>query len=925
MPGTAKLDIKREKNLSLAPLSNPSLTTDNAPIATTCPYCGVGCGVLARPLDPESAEIKGDPEHPSNFGQLCSKGSSLGETLSLETRLLYPEIGGRRASWDEALATVAGTFRRIVGAHGPDAVAFYVSGQLLTEDYYVANKLMKGYIGSGNIDTNSRLCMSSTVAAQKRAFGEDVVPGCYEDLELADLVVLVGSNAAWCHPVLFQRVVAAKRRNPRLKIVNIDPRRTATAQSADLHLPIRPGSDAILFNGLLNYLRQNDKVDFVFLENHLGHYAEAFENARKTAPSLPAAAQICGIPEENLATFYQWFARTEKVVTAWSQGVNQSSIGTDKVNSIINVHLATGRIGKPGMGPFSLTGQPNAMGGREVGGLANQLAAHLDIENPEHRSMVQAFWKAPRMPEKPGLKAVELFRAIAEGRVKAVWIMATNPAVSLPDANAVRDALRRCEFVVVSECESGTDLSPHAHVSLPALAWGEKDGTVTNSERRISRQRAFLAPPGEAKPDWWIVSQVAQRMGYGEGFGYRSPWEIFVEHARLSGLQNDGKRAFDISALAELDQAGYDALKPVQWPVNERHPNGVRRLFDTGGFLLPGRRAGMVPIAPKAPANPPDADYPLVLNTGRIRDQWHTMTRTGKTARLTHHAPEPCAEINPYDAARVAIQDGALARLESRFGQALLRACVTEDQQSGSVFVPMHWSGPYASKGLANALVNPATDPVSGEPESKHTPIRIQPYRPAWHGFVLSREPLASIEAEYRVTIRGDGYWLYELAHSEPPRDWGSWARGLPARPSHSRRTSPAEPEPGKEEWAEFSDPHLGRYRCALLHGGRLQLCAFIDRSFELPPRGWLAGLFALDEVPDRTRMSLLAGKPASAEENHGRVVCSCFGVGVNTLKRAIQKQNLSTAEQIGAALKAGTNCGSCIPELKSLLRATNA
>lgn len=907
--------------MSSAPFSNPSLTEDHA-IATTCPYCGVGCGVLATPCGPEYAEIGGDPEHPSNFGRLCSKGSSLGETLSLETRLLYPEIQGRRVNWDEALTTVADTFRRIIDTHGPDAVAFYVSGQLLTEDYYVANKLMKGYIGSGNIDTNSRLCMSSTVAAQKRAFGEDVVPGCYEDLDLADLVVLVGSNAAWCHPILFQRLVAAKRQNPRLKIVNIDPRRTATAQSTDLHLSIRPGTDVVLFNGLLNYLRQDDRIDFAFLENHLGRYAEAFENARKTAPSLPAVARICGIPEEDLASFYQWFARTEKVVTAWSQGVNQSSSGTDKVNSIINVHLATGRIGKPGMGPFSLTGQPNAMGGREVGGLANQLAAHLDIENPEHRSLVQEFWNSPRMPDKPGLKAVELFQAITEGRIKAVWIMATNPAVSLPDANAVRDALRRCEFVVVSECESGTDLGAYAHVSLPALAWGEKDGTVTNSERRISRQRAFLTAPGEAKPDWWIVSRVAQRMGYEEGFRYGSAWEIFLEHARLSGFRNNGERVFDISGLAELDRAGYDALKPIQWPVNEHHPNGAARLFGNGGFSFAGHRAKMVPVVPKAPANLTGPTYPLVLNTGRIRDQWHTMTRTGKSARLTKHLPEPYAELNPHDAARYAVADGGLVRLESRFGQALVRVRVTEDQQQGSVFVPMHWSGPYANKGLINALVNPATDPVSGEPESKHTPIRIEPYQPAWYGFVLSREPLDAIEVDYRVTTRGDGHWLYELAHSEPPPDWPAWIRGLFARPSGSTSESAsAETVHGKEEWLQFADPHSGRYRCALLYGGRLQFCVFIDRSFELPPRNWLAGLFSLNRLPDRTRMSLLAGKPASAEDDQGRIVCSCFSVGINTLKRAIQKQNLTTTEQIGAALKAGTNCGSCIPEIKSLLQ----
>jgi assimilatory nitrate reductase catalytic subunit len=925
-------------------------------IRTTCPYCGVGCGVLATPAGPEAAKIQGDPEHPSNFGRLCSKGWALGETLSLETRLLHPHIGGRRVSWDEALDTVAGGFRRIVDEHGPDAVALYVSGQLLTEDYYVANKLMKGYIGTANIDTNSRLCMSSTVAGQKRAFGEDVVPGCYEDLELADLVVLAGSNALWCHPVLFQRILKAKRDNPGLRIVSIDPRRTATAQVSDLHLSIRPGTDVILFNGLLDYLRRNDRLDYAFMERHLAGCAEALQRARETAPSLPAVALACGVPEADLAGFYQWFAGTEKTVTAWSQGVNQASTGTDKVNAILNVHLATGRIGRPGMGPFSLTGQPNAMGGREVGGLANQLAAHLDIENPEHRELVREFWSAPRMAERPGLKAVDLFRAIGEGTVKAVWIMATNPAVSLPDANAVRDALKRCELVVVSECEARTDLAPYAHVSLPALAWGEKNGTVTNSERRISRQRPFLEAPGEARPDWWIVAQVAQRMGFREGFGYASPHEIFTEHARLSGFRNRGERLFDISALAGLDSAGYEALQPVQWPVNGNNPDGTARLFGDGGFPTRDCRARLLALVPQAPAEAPDETYPLVLNTGRIRDQWHTMTRTGKTPRLTQHLPEPYAELHPRDAARFGIEDGGLARLASRYGEALARARVTADQQPGSVFMPMHWSGQYARRGLVNALVNPATDPHSGEPESKHTPVRIEPYRPAWHGFLLAREPRALSGFDYHVAVRGEGYWLYELADMQTPEVWASWAREIltatPNADSPCHSVEPEMPLPPEEgrvgeqkrgffpcghpvsesesghdantgEWLEFADPHAGRYRCAVLREGRLQACLFVNPGPELPSRDWLSGLFSQEHLPDPVRRHLLTGKPASNGADRGRIVCACFGVGLNTLKQAIREQNLKTPEQIGALLRAGTNCGSCVPELKALLDET--
>jgi assimilatory nitrate reductase catalytic subunit len=879
------------------------------PFRTTCPYCGVGCGVLATPTGPESATIAGDPEHPANFGRLCSKGSALGETLSLATRLLHPEIGGRQVSWDEALDTVAERFRAIVDRHGPDAVALYVSGQLLTEDYYVANKLMKGFLGTANIDTNSRLCMSSTVAGQKRAFGEDVVPGCYEDLELADLVVLAGSNAAWCHPVLYQRVQQAKRINPKLRLVSIDPRRTATAETSDLHLPIRPGSDVLLFNGLLEYLRQNDRLDYAYMERHVAGHAEALQKARETAPTLAAVAAGCGVPEADLAAFYQWFAETEKTVTAWSQGVNQASTGTDKVNAILNVHLATGRIGRPGMGPLSLTGQPNAMGGREVGGLANQLAAHLDIDDPEHRAWVREFWNAPRMAERPGLKAVDLFRAIGEGKVKAVWIMATNPAVSLPDINTVREALSSCEFVVVSECEAGTDLAPYAHVSLPALAWGEKSGTVTNSERRISRQRPFLAAPGEAQPDWWIVTQVARRLGFAQDFPYESPHAIFVEHARLSGFRNSGERLFDISALAGLDPAGYDALRPLQWPVNAAHPEGAARLFSNGGFPAPGQRARLPALSPKAPAEAPDAAYPLVLNTGRIRDQWHTMTRTGKSARLAQHRPEPYAELHPDDAARSGIADGALVQLASRYGEALVRARVTADQRPGSVFMPMHWTGQNAGRGLVNALVNPATDPYSGEPESKHTPVRVEPYRPAWQGFLLSREPRNPAGLDYHVSVRGEGYWRYELAGAEAPADWTAQAK-----------TMLGDSAADSDDWMEFADPHAGRYRCALIREGRLQACLFVDAGPELPPRDWLSGLFAATELADPARRALLSGKPASGEADRGRIVCACLGVGLNTLKQAIRAQDLKTPEQIGALLRAGTHCGSCVPELKALL-----
>ena len=469
-------------------------------VKTTCPYCGVGCGVIAERDAAGLVSVRGDPQHPANFGRLCGKGSALAETIGLEGRLLEPVIDGEAASWDVALDHVAEGFGRIVRQHGPNSVAFYVSGQILTEDYYVVNKLAKGFVGTANIDTNSRLCMASSVAGHKRAFGSDTVPGCYEDLELADLLVLVGSNAAWCHPVLYQRMEAAKARNPACRIVVIDPRRTATCEGADLHLALRSGSDSVLFNGLLAYLARNNAIDRAFVEaSTTGAEAALGQVADQT---VSQTADVCGLAEGTVELFFDWFARTERVVTLYSQGINQSSSGADKVNAILNCHLLTGRIGRPGMGPFSLTGQPNAMGGREVGGLANQLAAHMEIENPQHRDLVQRFWRSPVIADKAGLKAVDMFDAIGEGRIKAVWIMSTNPLVSLPDADRARRALEACEFVVVSDCMRLTDTTRYANVLLPATTWGEKSGTVTNSERRISRQRPFLPAPGSARADW---------------------------------------------------------------------------------------------------------------------------------------------------------------------------------------------------------------------------------------------------------------------------------------------------------------------------------------------------------------------------------------------------------------------------------------
>lgn len=890
-------------------------------VQTTCPYCGVGCGITAE-VNQHTVTIKGDKTHPANFGRLCSKGAALADTLDLNDRLLYPELHHQRVSWETALTKVADEFQRIIREHGADAIAFYVSGQLLTEDYYVANKLMKGFLGTANIDTNSRLCMASSVAGHKRAFGSDTVSGCYEDLELADLVVLVGSNLAWCHPVLYQRLAAAKEQRPRLKIVVIDPRYTATSDLADLHLPIRSGTDAWLFNGLLNFLRTHDHLDYEFLEAHTHGASAALKSARESAATIPHIAQLCGLTEMDVAEFYRLFAKTDKTVTVYSQGVNQSSAGTDKVNSIINCHLATGRIGKPGATPFSVTGQPNAMGGREVGALANQLVAHLDFK-PEHLALVQQFWQSPVIAPQPGLKAVELYDAIVAGQIKALWIMATNPVVSLPHADKIKQALGMCELVVVSDCVRHTDTTEWAHVLLPALAWGEKEGTVTNSERRISRQRAFLPAPGDAKPDWWILTEVARRLGFAESaFAYQSSADIFREYAALSGEQNKGTRDFDISGLANLSDADYQRLSPVQWPLKSPTEVGTTRLFSDYQFFTADNKANLIAITPRAPVNLPSRDYPFILNTGRTRDQWHTMTRTGKSARLLSHTSEAYVEIHPQDAGLLRIQAEDLVTVSSELGQVVVRAKLSDHQQPGNVFIPMHWNGQNSSQARIGTLIPPVTDPISGQPEFKHTPVKVERYQPAWYGFLLSSteldapsnretsaQPFSKITlqevADYWVKVREVTGWRYELA-GQRRIDWSLWVRQ----------------QLGTDDWLEFQDRAQGRYRCANLVNEQLNICLFIGAEARLTSRKPLMNLFGktLNLVE---RLRLLTGEPDSAPAASGEVICACHAVGRETILAAIRQHGLVNYQQIGEVLKAGTGCGSCIPELKALLMAT--
>ncbi|TCV73660.1 assimilatory nitrate reductase (NADH) alpha subunit apoprotein [Neorhizobium sp. R1-B] len=879
----------------------PELRNENS-TRTTCPYCGVGCGVIASVDGTGTVKIAGDADHPANYGRLCSKGSALAETIDLDGRILYPEIHGERSKWDEALDLVARKFSEAIAEHGPDSVAFYVSGQLLTEDYYVANKLMKGFIGSANIDTNSRLCMSSSVAGHRRAFGSDTVPGTYEDLELADLVILTGSNLAWCHPVIYQRLAAAKAARPAMKVVVIDPRRTMTCDIADLHLAIRPDGDVALFMGLLAHLSKSLAIDEAYISAHTEGFADSLASA--SALTLDTLITRTGLPVSQLLEFFRLFETNEKVVTCYSQGVNQSSTGTDKVNAILNCHLATGRIGRPGMGPFSLTGQPNAMGGREVGGLANMLAAHMAVENPEHRDRVQRFWASPTLAQKPGLKAVDMFRAVADGRIKALWIMATNPVVSMPDANAVEAAIQACPFVVVSDIQHETDTARHAHVLLPSVGWGEKDGTVTNSERRISRQRRFLAAPAEARADWWQVAEVGRRMGF-TGFDFSSAAEIFAEHAALSAFENEGSRDFDIGAHAAIDGPSYNALMPFQWPQPAGSQPATTRFFAEGGFFHPDRKARFVAVqAPETDRS--STRYPLTLNTGRVRDHWHTMTRTGKSARLSGHIAEPFAELHPRDAMELGVRGAGLVQLESPYGKAIVRALVTERQAQGSVFVPMHWNDQFAAQARIDALVAPVTDPHSGQPASKNVAIAARSFAAALYGFAVSSTRPATPKADYWALAKAEGGWRVELAFADQVGDWTAWCRK-------------AFSIGGDIEPLGYADHDTGDLRLAFFDGSRLLAALFLARQPVAVARNWAIAQLTAEHSDLRKRFAIVAGRPGADQPDPGATVCSCFSVGVNRIVSAV-RGGCHSVEAIGRETNAGTNCGSCRAEIRGII-----
>ena len=828
-----------------------------------------------------------------------------------------------QSNWDTATTTIANKFQHIINEHGPESIGFYVSGQLLTEDYYVVNKFVKGYLGTANIDTNSRLCMSSAVAAHKRAFGEDLVPASYEDFEHTEMVVLVGSNTAWCHPVLYQRIMQAKESRG-LYVVVIDPRFTATCESADLHLPILPGQDVALFNGLIQHLEQNGYSDYDFITKYTQGLATALESSQPEH-SAEAVAERTGISLEKLTQFYEKFADTEKVMTLFSMGVNQSSQGVDKANSIINCHLLTGKIGKLGAAPFSMTGQPNAMGGREVGGLANMLASHMDLDNPNHQQLVQNFWQSPTIAKQVGLKAVDLFHAVEAGKIKAIWIMATNPVVSLPDADQVKRALEKCEFVVVSDICLDTDTTQYADVLLPALGWGEKDGTVTNSERRISRQKAFLEEPGEAKADWWSIAQVAQKMAF-TGFEFKNSYDIFLEHARLSAYENatlderehvENYRYFNLNGLTQLGIEEYDTLKPTQWPVWDKNQSDtkVSRLFSDGKFSHADGKAKFIATLAKDPIHQISAEYPLILNTGRIRDQWHTMSRTGLSANLANHRAEPYCEIHPNDALKYGIRDTALLEVRSKWGVSVLRAQVSNDIRRGQVFAPIHWNDQVASDARIGKVVNPVVDPISGEPEFKHTPVMIQPFYTHWQGVLYVRSGFESYTEKsiqntvWWTKIRTSHAFRYELADRQK----------LSTTTEQLKTFLPFTDE--EFEWLNLEDQSAQISHSIVLKNGVLIASLYIAPTGLLPDRDWVASLFKRERISAMHRKALLAGQAMSMSNNDGPLVCSCFKVGKNKIIQTIKENNINNEKQVPACLKAGGNCGSCLPEIRGLIK----
>jgi assimilatory nitrate reductase catalytic subunit len=852
---------------------------------TTCPYCGVGCGI-----EISNNKIIGDALHPANSGSLCVKGVALAESLQMPSRLLYPKLREKEVSWQVITDLIAQEIHQAKAEFGPDSVAMYVSGQLLTEDYYVANKLMKGYVGSANIDTNSRLCMSSAVAAHVRAFGEDVVPVNYDDIDNTELLVICGANTAWTHPVLFRRIQQARENNPNLKLVVIDPRETVTAQQADLHLPIKNDGDVSLFNGLLKFLIEQQCIDSEYINSHTDGFDALAEEVSDLRYDVTNLTSSIGISEEKLTTFFQWFAQSPTAITLFCQGVNQAENGVDKGNAIINAHLASGKIAKSGCGPFSITGQPNAMGGREVGGLANQLAVHRAFDS-ESIKQVQAFWDSPEIATQPGLKAVELFEAVERGEIKVLWIMATNPVVSLPDNQMVKRALEACPFVIVSDITAESDVAKYADVLLPAAGWGEKQGMVTNSERRLSRQRQFQTPPGEAKSDWWAISQVGQALCELEkaqnGFAFTSEHAVFREYAAMTGMNADSPLKLDLSQYANLTEQEYEEWVPTQW--------GGERPFADGIYSHPDGKARFV-VTSELPQRL-ERTKGWWLNTGRQRDQWHTMTRTGHIAHLAASELEPTVYMNTLSATQNRLKAGQLTKLFQPASNTSIYAKVAIDEGLGfqELFMSMHWAGRYGGESSVNAIINSAKDPISGQPAFKSSYVEVQDAAVKTYGMFIG-------------TQFDSGKFLYSAFQAES--NLGIW------RFAHDKR-------PKKQSFCRTEKSRRITIDIAL---GWLAVDYDLVGDVRI-----IRSVLVVSSEPiqtDYTNFTHLIGKPMelsqlltiTQSQSSAKLVCSCFRVTDKQIHDAMEKQDCTSLTQLQNKLKCGTNCGSCVSQIKQMV-----
>ncbi len=894
---------------------------------STCPYCGVGCGVLIESEGAQITAVRGDPAHPANFGRLCTKGQSLALTTSaavtLQRRLTTPRLQGREVSWDEAMSHAAARLLAIREAHGADALGFYISGQLLTEDYYVFNKLAKGLLGTNNIDTNSRLCMSSAVAGYKATLGADAPPACYEDVNHADLLFVAGSNTAWAHPVLYRRIEDARRARPSMRMIVIDPRRTETAAQADLHLALAPGSDVALFHGLLHLLLWEARTDAAFIERHTTGFAALRDRVREFTPR--ETARLTGLSEDDIVTAARWWGESGAVLSLYCQGLNQSSSGTAKNAALINLHLATGQIGRPGAGPFSLTGQPNAMGGREVGGMANLLSAHRDLADPAHRAEVAALWGVDEVPSKPGKTAVEMFEAAADGEIKALWIACTNPAHSLPDQATVERALQRAEFVVLQEAFEGTATARFAHLLLPASSWGEKEGTVTNSERRISRVRAAVPAPGQARADWAIALDLAHRLeahlrpGLPTLFPYEGPEAIWNEH-------RDSTRGRDL----DITGLGWPLLEeaPQCWPFPAGATTGTERLYADGRFPTADGRARFADLPFKPLAEPRDARFPFALNTGRLRDQWHGMSRTGTLGLLFGHAPEPCIELSAPDMARLRLDEGELVRVRSRRGEIVLPARGSDAVAPTQAYIAMHWGTEYLRGGV-NLLASPVTCPQSRQPELKHAAVQVARANLGWQLVALAWCDEAQALA-LRDALRVH-FEAFEFAACVPfgRERHGVLFRAATAEPAPADRVAGIASLFGLQGDAalHYADARRGQRRSLRLAStadSEQRLEAFLLAG-DTRAEAWIAPLLQ-QQLPARAygRLMLAPGAaPPGATPRRERQVCSCFDVGEDRIEGFLAQCGATAEpERIAAlqgALRCGTQCGSCLPELRRL------